>query len=258
MPRVIRQYDNLGRKTSFSYYVDGFTTQTTLTDPKGNQTVYEYLGNQLISETHGFGSTLAATWKYKRDPVSFASMEVQDPNGHWTAVTRDSNGNVLSSTDGLGRTSTYTYNAFSEPLTANDPLHVTTTNTYDIRGNLTQVDRPLVGSAQTMTVKYAFTDAGHPGDMTQLTDANNKVWTSAYNTNGDRVAQTDPLGNKTSYGYDGVGRMTTMVTPNGNVTGGNPAAYTWNYAANNFGRPTSVAAPTKLTSRPIPTMPIRT
>src|SRR6202011_5362763 len=57
-PRVIRQYDGLGRQTSFSYNVILPDTKTSITDPRGNQTLDEYVFNMLVSETKGYGTLL--------------------------------------------------------------------------------------------------------------------------------------------------------------------------------------------------------
>ena len=41
---------------------------------------------------------------------------------------------MLTKTDPLGRTTTYTYNPLNEPATVTDPNNVTTTNSYDAGG----------------------------------------------------------------------------------------------------------------------------
>ncbi|MHB8509715.1 MAG: RHS repeat-associated core domain-containing protein [Candidatus Dormibacteria bacterium] len=246
LPRVIRQYDDLGRQTSFSYATDGLDTRATVTDPKGNQILYEYLGNQLISETRGYGSPRAATWTYQRDPATFATVGVTDPNGHTSASVRDGNGNVLSSTDALGRTSTLTYNSYAEVLTEQDPIAGApqTTNLYDVHGNLTQTSRPLSGTSQIPTSRYFYEDPSHPGDMTRMTDPNGNDWRFSYDAaTGQVIATTDPLGNRTTNTYDGIGRLTTMVPPDGNVTNGTPATFASTYAVDNFFHTTKVTAP---------------
>src|SRR5439155_1656558 len=46
---------------------------------------------------------------------------------------------------------------------------------------------------------------------------------------GQLQSKTDPVGNVTTYGYDAVGRRTSMVDPLGNAVGGVPADHTWLY-----------------------------
>jgi RHS repeat-associated protein len=245
-PRVLRQYDGLGRLTAFAYAASGPEATTTVTDPRGNQTVDEYMFNMLTAQTRGAGSAQAALTTYRWDSSSLGLSQVGDPNGGWTTFTRDAQGNVLTSTDPLGRTTTSTYNSFAEPLTVQDPLLVTTTNVYDANGNLTQTSRPLAGTSQTMTLGYAYQDSAHPGDLTQVTDADGKLWHFTYDAYGDLASATDPLGDRTTHFYDGIGRQTSMVTPDGNVSGGTPANFTWSYQVDNLYQRTRVTDPPPL------------
>jgi RHS repeat-associated protein len=156
---------------------------------------------------------------------------------------RNANGNVLSATDGLGRTNTSTYNSFSEPLTLTDPLGATTTNTFTATGDLMTTSRLLVGTAQTATTTYVYGDATFVGDVTQITDPDNNNWTYGYDTYGNRTSVTDPRGNQTTYAFDTIGRMTSLVTPKGNVAGGVPTDYTWTYGYDAFGNRISITDP---------------
>ena len=76
-----------------------------------------------------------------------------------------------------------------------------------------------------------------------MTDPESRVTTYAYNSDGDRVSLTDNAGDKTTYVFDGVGRMITSVAPLGNVAGGNPSLYTTSYTTNAFGDVLTVTDP---------------
>jgi RHS repeat-associated protein len=226
--------------TTFSYS-GGITT---VTDPKGNVTQEEYINGMLISRTLGFGTAQQATWTYAYDVSALGATAVIGPSGESSTSVRDSNGNVLSSTDGLGRATSYTYNSFSEPLTIADPSLVTTTNIYNSAGDLTSTSRPLVGTSQTATTTYTYGDSAHPGDVTKMTDPDLNVFNYTYDpANGNRVSSTDPLSNKTTFAFDTIGRMTSMVTPKGNVTGGHPLQFTWSYTYDAFGNRLTVTDP---------------
>ncbi len=54
---------------------------------------------------------------------------------------------------------------------------------------------------------------------------------------------TDPLGNNTTYTYDGVGRRISLVDPNGNAAGGVSAEHTWEAEYDNEDRVRFVRAP---------------
>src|SRR5439155_21379360 len=53
----------------------------------------------------------------------------------------------------------------------------------------------------------------------------------------------DPLGNKTTYAFDNVGRMTSLVTPKGNVKGGHPANFTWAFTYDAYGNRLTITDP---------------
>ena len=236
--RVLTQKDQLNRVTTFSYVPSG----TTITDPKGNVTVDTYENNKLVSRTQGAGTLQAVTWTYGYDVSTFGRNSVTDPNGHVTSSSYDARGNLLSSTDALQRVTSYTYDSLNDPLTVTDPLKVATTNTYDASGNLLSTARPLTGTSQTATTTYSY-DPLKPGDMIKMTDPDVKVWQYAYDTYGNRSKTIDPLTDTTTFAYDTVGRMTSRVSPKGNVKGGKPATYTTKYTDNPFGDVLTVTDP---------------
>jgi RHS repeat-associated protein len=213
--QVTKQQDPItSRATTFSY--SGGTA--TITDPKGNVTQEEYINGILMSRTIGYGTAQAATWTYSFDPAAVGLTASVGPSGETVTTVRDSNANVLSETDGLGRTMNYTYNSFSEPLTIQDPTQVTTTNTYNATGDLATTSRPLVGTQQVQTVTYNHADSSHPGDVTSMVDADNFTWTYTYDGNGYRNSVTDPLGDKTTYVFNADSWMTSSTAPNQYLT----------------------------------------
>ena len=212
------QQDQLGRQTSFAYSGDPTSAaggSTTITDPKGNVTVDTYQYGVRTSETRGSGTAQAATTSWVYDPTTAALLTEVDPDGHSTRSTVDSNGNVLSVTDGLGRQTSATYNSFNEPLTKTDGNQVTTTFTYDSRGNLTQASRPLTGTAQSQVVTYRYQDPNHLGDLTSMVDPDGKVWNYAYDAYGNRSQTIDPLGNRTIDQYNADSLLAASFTPKG-------------------------------------------
>src|SRR2546425_10406282 len=97
--RVDYQIDPMQRKTSFVYT----PTTTTTTDAMGNVTVEQYTYGLRTALTKGYGSSQQATWSFAYDPATLGVTYITDPNMHTTAKTYDTNGNVLTVTDGLGR-----------------------------------------------------------------------------------------------------------------------------------------------------------
>ncbi|MCA1831305.1 MAG: RHS repeat-associated core domain-containing protein [Actinomycetota bacterium] len=255
--RATQQTDPLGRATNFDYtYVPGATK---VTDPKGNMTLYYYTFGLLTALTRAWGTSNESTWIYRYDVDTIGKTLTVDPNGHSSAATYDSAGNMLTKTDGLSRTTTYTYSGLREVTSITEPKQVnghaiTSTTTYDAAGNPRVHSSPLLDANGNTTANavttYHYDDASHPGDVTSVTDPNSNTASFTYDTFGDLTAVTMPptpenaTGNKTTYGYDTAkGWRISMVSPKGNVTGGDPAAFTTSYARDAYGRPTVTKDP---------------
>src|SRR5439155_1397075 len=67
---------------------------------------------------------------------------------------------------------------------------------------------------------YGGTTPAYPGDVTSVTDPDLKDWQYRYDAFGDLASVTDPLGYKTTYGYNTArGWRTSAISPRGNVAG---------------------------------------
>jgi RHS repeat-associated protein len=236
--RVTQQTDPTNHLIKFSYS----TGSTTITYPNGDQVLDKLQNNAVATQVNAFGTGLATSRAFAYDNTTMGLATVTDPLGNQVTATWDSSGNLLSSTDPLKHTATYTYNSFNEVLTKTDALNVTTTNTYDAFGNRTSTSTPLVGTATSAQIAYAY-DPARPGDLIKLTDADGHIWQYTYDSYGDRIKAADPLGDTTTYTYDVVGRITSSVSPDGNVTGANPSQYTTTYTFDGFGNALTVTNP---------------
>lgn len=234
----------------FTY--DAQNNVKTVTDGRNKQTVYNYdtAGNlqsvtldgqavagatynaqgQMLTSTDGNLKTTTYTYDASGN---VASVTAPDPDGAGsqeapkTTYTYDSMGNVLTRVDPLGNCmgctaanyrTTYTYDAEGHLLTEADPLGNVTTHTYDAAGNETSVK-----DANNHTTSYEYDNANH---LTKIT--------------GQAVNGAQPI---TTYTYDNVGNRITEVNPRGNVTGGNPSAYTTTYTYDASNRLASVTTP---------------
>src|SRR5206468_2924488 len=63
--RITNQQDPITTRNTTFDYSNGVTT---ITDPKGNKVVEEYLNGIMLSRTIGFGTAQAATWTFSFDP----------------------------------------------------------------------------------------------------------------------------------------------------------------------------------------------
>ena len=102
---------------------------------------------------------------------------------------------------------------------------------------------------KTAVTKYEYGDAANPGSVTRVIAPLGNTsgspdygfaTTLTYFTSGSQAGMTasltDPLGNKSTYTYDGVGRRTSLVDPKGNAAGAIPAEHTWTYEYDNEDR----------------------
>ncbi len=150
--KVSEHTDAVGRVTRYTYD-SGTGLMLTMTQVMG---AVDGEGNSEIDD-------LTTTYTYDLEP---------DP------VTGIISGHLISETDPLGNTTSYTYNGLGQVLTVTDPLNHTTTYDYDAFGRQTKVIDPL-------------------GRTTSTT----------YNPAGRVESVTDPLGQVTSYQYDYLGRV---------------------------------------------------
>ena len=131
-----------------------------------------------------------------------------------TQTRYDAVGNVLSTTDAMGRTTTYQYDALNRKTSETTPdpdgaggnAALTTRYQYDAAGNLLQT---IESDGRTTTYGYdaqnrVVSEQGHPaGTNTPYR------WTT-YDRRGNVVAVTDQLGRTTNYTYDALGRRTRV------------------------------------------------
>lgn len=209
------------RSVSISYMGAG-TSQ--LTDSFGNVTS---TGSQVINRKHYVSSSsgpgCATCGAVPGESYTYDSQgnmaSATDALGRVTSYTYDSNGNIASvsrTVNGTTVSSGYTYNSFSEVLTATDPLGHVTTNTYDTNGNLLTTTTPSPGG-KTAGSKTSFS-YDTKGELTQITDALGHVAKLAYTPAGIVSSVTDPLLHVTAFSYDARGNRTSITDALNNIT----------------------------------------
>jgi len=135
-----------------------------------------------------------------------------------TEVSNTYSGTVLvSQTDAAGSASTTEYD--QERLIHHDRLGQQTIRTYDIDGQLVELEHPGGGIAT-----YGYDD---DGNMSSMTDALGAVTTMVYDIAGNMTSRTDGLGNTRTMTYDSRGNLLTQTDPDGNTS-----TYTYDAADN--------------------------
>ncbi|MBF6556313.1 MAG: hypothetical protein IVW52_09100 [Acidimicrobiales bacterium] len=209
---------------------------TSTTDPLGNTTANAY----TIS-----GSGIPVGLLYCTvDPVDYQASVTCPAYGaahvDGTATkTFDANGDVLTSTDANGNTTSFTYGSAANPglpTTTTDPDGKVTTDTYNAQGEiLTQVVTGTTGT-YTATTQYAYDSAGRKFCQVDPYEYSNSIRCpgtpptsppsgtpgysdTIYNSNGQVTSTTSPIGGTSQYAYDGSGNKYCTVTPT-NYSGG--------------------------------------
>lgn len=235
------------RYATWSYDSQGRATLAELAGGADKTAVaYNSSGGATITEPSGLVQTNSFTTLLGVPEVSANSFSCPTCNGLSRKLTYDSSGNLTAFTDRNGHTTTYTYNsrnlqtsrteaagtpqARTITTTWDTPYRLptqiqapgrTTTYTYDSRGRLTQktVTDTASGTTRTWTYGYGPGEDGVPGRLATVTDPLGHTTTYRYNSQGERTAITNALGQTTQItAYDADGRPLTVVGPNGLTT----------------------------------------
>jgi RHS repeat-associated protein len=235
--QVSEEVDPLSRATTFEY--QSFATKTT--NHATGAVTMQYLTSSGMGSalTKGYGTSLATT---ERSTYNAADelLTSTDGNGHTTKYTYES-GNRTSMVDPDGDETKWTYDSTHDIHTTTTPDGETTTTERNSDGDPETVSRPAPGSATEVT-KYAY-DAH--GDETSTENPLKQVWKYEYDSAGDRTAEIDPEGDKRTWAYNEDSQETSMVSPRGHVVGATEAAYTTTTERDAQGRPIKVIAPLK-------------
>lgn len=235
-PLESAEYDGLGRTTSrtesdlqldLRYDGRGGSSQTQTATP---QAAAAFPGDAVdLSRT----ATLAGQ-------QTTSSRSVEDgPAAEGADLTYDAVGRLLTSTDPLGRTTTWTYHDDGEVATRTSELGTVLTDTYDAdTGRLVSV-KADPADGPTLTRTFSYVDAGEPGAgrVQSVTEGDQKVTlaydadghvvrrsysdgtstSASYGDNGLLATTTDVTGAVTSFLYDSAGRMTTVTQRRGST-----------------------------------------
>jgi YD repeat-containing protein len=178
--RAATQTDPLGRKYTFKYEEVTGGTQTTITEPNGATTLQKFNeAGSPLSISRAVGTALEATREYTYSGA-FKPTSATDPNGHVTSYTYDGSGNKLTEKDPNGNETVWTYNSSNDVVSVTNP-----------KGQVTSIIRNAVGD---------------PTEVTRVIGASVQKVTLEYNSYGDLIKRTDPVGRVRVYTYDVFGR----------------------------------------------------
>jgi len=196
-----QRYISVGGTTSWlttSRKYDVYGHLKTLTDARGNSTVYGYSARYnyayltSVNETLIPGGALISQ-RYSYNFTMGTMLSSVDPRGYNTTIRYDILGRKTRITYPTIDYTAYTYNDAANyvDITNENGLH--TRQIYDGLGRQVKIDRFLGGTSYSNS-------------------------STTYNWMNLVTSQTDPLGNSYVYQYDALGRLTSTTQPDGNIT----------------------------------------
>lgn len=243
---VSKPSPNSGEWATEEYGYDTHSNLISVKDARGQTTLLCYdvgVAGVPIAWSHG-----NLTRRIGPAPVAGGSLSV-------TLVDYDPENNVTRTIPPRGVNGGPNVNCSTDLSNAIDVRYATEMIYDSQKVNLvavtTRYSEPGSG-VRSATTKFEYTDPANPGMMTRVIPPmgnTNSTPDSAYATtlvyfsDGMLKESTDPIGAKTTYAYDSVGRVTSMVDPTGHASGGSPAQHTWQYTYDKEDRLLTTSAP---------------
>ncbi len=220
--------DPLDHHTNISYDADG--NVKTITNAEGDVTTKTWdAADQLISVTSGTGSAAARTLTYTYgldgnvatrgysaettyteawNPLGLLDSTT-DPDGRQTTYGYDANGNLTTTTVGVGtsvaRTTRFAYDVDNNRVSTTLGYGSTDASTLLEGYNIAPGTGPCTGVTNTV---YCTTS----------TDGAGQVTTYFYDALGVVIAKNQPGGKSSAYAHDAAGRRTGVTDPAGHTT----------------------------------------
>jgi YD repeat-containing protein len=148
-------------------------------------------------------------------PAAVTGVPVQSPGGQ--AFTFDSNGFIASSTDWNGNVSTYTHDAqgneTSRVMASGTSQARTITTAWDATFNL-----PTQITDGNRVFSFTYDANGNLLTRTVTAPGTASTWSYTYNSAGQALTATDPVGHVTRYAYDALGDLVRIANALGQVT----------------------------------------
>lgn len=220
-----------GQKVTTKYQYDNFGNIGQVTDPRGYVTSYQY--DCLLRKTKiTYPDNSSVTYGY--DDTN-NTVTITDENGGVTSEQKDWANRLVEAIQNCsfnGATATYTwqyvYDSLDHKLRQIDPLGNQTDQGFDPLGHLIMTTLPaavLVPPGANQPQNYIA------------------ACTSAYDNMGNKTADVDARGNRTSYGYDQLGREISSTTQATDIFTGQTTTAVTKYYYDAAGNKTKVIDP---------------
>lgn len=189
------EYDAIGRVTKATN-PNGLVEEVLAFDASGLPT--------LIKDHQGF------QWALEYDLEGQLLKSTFAPNGvnESTTYTYDIIGQMISSTDSLGRTWTYTYDEARRLIEIGAPSGDTIAFNYNVMGNVTRIEYSDLGSVLTYLEQTQYDELGR---ILQAVGANGQTTGFTHDVEDNLSTMTDAIGFQTTNSYDALNRLTDIV-----------------------------------------------
>jgi RHS repeat-associated protein len=228
---VVQVRDNFGRVVTYGY--DDKGRLTTVADPLGRVTEYTYESNQIrtikdargivfltneydekgrvVKQTQADGSTYQFEYTVD-DAGKIIKTVVVDPRGNIRRVTFNTDGYMLTDTRAVGTPEEQSITYERQPgtnliLSTTDALGRKTAYTYDAIGNETSITH-LAETPEAVRTEFTYEPTFN--QLTGVTDPLGHL-TFTYDDKGNLTSVSDPMGNRTTFAYDGIGQPISIT-----------------------------------------------
>jgi RHS repeat-associated protein len=227
-----------GKRYAYAYGAGNLITKVTL--PRGNILEYTFDGTGNLTsqkrKTDASDAGLTTSFTYTSD-FNYVSTRT-DPEGRVTDFDYDASGNLtkvtsptVTSPSGISTTDknsnsindgvivrTYAYTSNGQVATAVDPRGTTMTYTYSSIGGLSayRTKETIDSAGLNLTRQWAYDQFGN---VTSMTDGENKTTTYVVNELNQILKVTNPLGFATKFHYDANDNLTKTEVENDTEVG---------------------------------------
>ncbi|MFC5824753.1 RHS repeat-associated core domain-containing protein [Nonomuraea insulae] len=226
--RVVRQQSPTGQSTTYAYYANGLL-KTVEDERRTSLYTYTEAGRQATAQAL-LRTRAPIVTSYAYDAKGLLKT-VTSPRGNEAGANKAefTTTYFYDHDDNLVRIrQPYPGGGFTERDVKTDPLDRTSSTTDEL-GKQSTFGRDDAGAITSATDTLGRTTSlgyDKAGRQTEITDSGGKSTKTEYDAAGNRIKEVNATGGVTTWSYDDDGFMVTVTEPRGNVGGADPADYT--------------------------------